>query len=130
MSKKTRTVTKKEADAYRYIGPALKPNMAIYCPNKYMAQVAAHYLHKIFDSDSSVYYEQPHYSEYWTGTTYVIREECPKVTVERKQHLEHLKDLKTYPEDKKVTIYSFQEMFKLTPQRSLTTYLQKIKKGK
>lgn len=130
MNRKTKTVTKQEANAYRYVGPALKPNMAIYCPNKYMAQVAAHYLHKIFGSDSLVYYEKPYYSEYWTGTTYVIHKEYPKVTVESKQRLAYFNDLKTYPEDLKVTIYNFQDVFTLAPQRSLTTYLQKIKKGK
>lgn len=130
MNRKTKTVTKQEANAYRYVGPALKPNTAIFCPRKYMAQVTAHYLHKLFGSDSSVYYEKTHYSEYWTGTTYVIHKEYPKVTVERKQHLAYLNDLKTYPEDLKVTIYNFQDVFTLAPQRSLTTYLQKIKKGK
>lgn len=130
MNKKTKTVTKQEADAYRYIGPALKPNTSIFCPRKYMAQVTAHYLHKLFGSESSVYYEKTYYGRWWNGTTYVIREERPKVTVESKQRLTYYNGLKTYPEDKKVTIYNFQDVFTLAPQRSLTTYLQKIKKGK
>ena len=95
MSKKTRTVTKKEADAYRYIVPALKPNMAIYCPNKYMAQVAAHYLHKLFGSESSVYYENTYYSQWLTGTTYIIRGRYPKVTVGSKQNIAYYNGLKT-----------------------------------